>query len=77
MGPECFWMGGMWIFPFVGITVMIIVVYLVFSRGNFRPPWHDSTQSGNSQSALDILKKRYVEGEITKEEFEQMKRDII
>lgn len=77
MGPECFWMGGMWIFPFVGITVMIIVVYLVFGRGNFRPPWHDSNQSGNSPSALDILKKRYVKGEITKEEFEQIKRDII
>lgn len=77
MGPEYFWMGGMWIFPFIGIIVMLIVVYLVFSRGNFRPPWRESNLPGDSQSALDILKKRYAKGEITKEEFEQMKRDIM
>jgi uncharacterized membrane protein len=28
------------------------------------------------ESALEILKKRYVKGEITKEEFDRMKKDI-
>ncbi len=81
MGPEYFWMGGMWIFPIIMIVVMLIVVYLIFGRGNIRPPWcgpsqyYDNVKS--SEPALEILKKRYAKGEITKEEFEQMKNDII
>lgn len=76
MGPEYFWMGGMWIFPIIGITVMLVVLYLVFGRGNFRPPWSGADQYQDSYSAMNILKQRYAKGEITKEEFEQMKRDI-
>ncbi len=81
MGPEYFWSGGMWIFPIIMIIVMLIVVYLIFGRGNSRAPWcgpsqyYDNVKS--SESALEILKKRYAKGEITKEEFEQMKIDII
>lgn len=81
MGPEYFWMGGMWIFPIIMIVLMMIVVYLMFGRGNFRPPWYGSDQyhgtMKDSESALDILKKRYAKGEIKKEEFEQMKKEIM
>ena len=80
MWPEHFWMGGMWIFPIIGIVVMLAVVYLIFGRGNFRPLCHGPDQyhdaPKDSQSAMDILKKRYAAGEINKEEFEQIKKDI-
>lgn len=81
MGPGYFWSGGMWIFPIIMIIVMLIVVYLIFGRGNIRAPWCGPSQyydnEKSSGSALEILKKRYAKGEITKEEFEQMKNDII
>lgn len=38
--------------------------------------WGRGTVS-RADSALDILKKRYARGEITKQEFEDMKRDVL
>lgn len=80
MGPEYYWWHGMWffpmIFPILGFTVMLVVVYLIFGRG-FRPPWQDYKGRDQSDGALDILKKRYAKGEITKDEFEQIKKDLL
>lgn len=39
-------------------------------------PPHSDTWDGPKGNALDILKKRYAAGDITKEEFERMKRDL-
>ena len=84
-GPEQFWWGGWWIFPIlmplVMVVVFVVVLYAVFGRGGFRPPWwrdstESSTHSGPAETALEILKKRYAKGEVTREEFEQMKRDL-
>ncbi len=85
MGWEYCWMHGMWIFPVVMPIVMlialVIVVFLIFGRGGIRPPWQDNgiynKDRPSSESALDILKKRYAKGEITREEFEQTKKDIL
>jgi len=80
MGPEYFWWGGMWIFPTIMLIVMLLVIYLIFGRG-VKQPWCDSnrhySERKESDTALEILKNRYAKGEITKNEFEQIKKDIL
>ncbi len=82
MFPGGFGMGGWWIiFPiiFMGICI-VFFMFRMFGRGRFRPPWQDSSrdhrEGRESETALEILKKRYAKGEITKEEYEEMKRDL-
>ena len=89
MMPYFFWGGGMWIFPIIGIIVMLFIVFIIFGRGGFMGGcggnghdrhYHDDNRhymkDSRSESAMDILNKRYAKGEITKEEFERMKKDI-
>lgn len=57
-----------WIILVVGIV--FLVVWIVQKRVGGGHP-------GTHESALDILKKRYAKGELTKEEFAEKKRDIL
>ncbi len=66
------WMYGgfVWIFWLaVIIGVFFLIRWLVRSGGpGAQPP---------KESAMEILKKRYASGEISKEEFEQKKKDLL
>ena len=80
MHSEYFWWGGMWIFPIVMILFVLAVVYLLFGRTGLRPQDHypnrDSIERTHLESPIDILKRRYARGEITKEEFDQVRMDL-
>jgi len=80
MGSENLMMGNWWIIPIICMVVMFFF-FMMFRRGGFRPPWEQNSdrhqsESKDSETAIDILKKRYARGEITKDEFDQMKKDI-
>ncbi|MGA8863554.1 MAG: SHOCT domain-containing protein [Gallionella sp.] len=61
--------GGLPMFLLWLIPIQLIVAVIVFltKRPGFRP---------SEKTALDILKERYARGEIGKDEFDQMKRDL-
>ena len=59
----------MWVI--LGIAI-VVIVYLVFNQNKRTGGPMDSVR----ESPVEILKRRYAKGEITKEEFERLKRDI-
>ena len=88
MGP---WHGGMWLFPICGFIMMIfmcVFATLFFCRRRSTSPsfwnphyrfWNCNSYTKdniNSETAMDILNRRYANGEISKEEYETIKRDI-
>lgn len=63
-------MGLMWILP---LLFLIVVVALVV-----RSPWRCRGERGvtRGETAREVLERRYASGEITKEQFEDMKRTL-
>lgn len=66
-GHGPFWGGGFFMVIF-WICIIFVIIYVLNNliKGGQQP-----------ETALDILKKRYAAGGISKEEFEQMKRNIL
>lgn len=57
-----------WILVIVGIVLLVVWVVQKAMGGG---------AGGTEGSVLEILKKRYARGEISKEEFEEKKRDLL
>jgi putative membrane protein len=64
-------MGFGWLFMVLFWALVILGVVYIFKMVSER-----SRPAEKGETALDILKKRYAKGEITKEEFERMKDDL-
>ena len=69
-----------WMCPIVmGIVLVIVVSMIVCMRrrgGCGMPAWMGGGRPSAGETPLDVLKMRYAKGEITKDEFERMKKDI-
>jgi putative membrane protein len=59
----------------MGFELILIVGVIAYALG-WRPQLNQTRPSQTSQSPAEILKSRYVRGEITREEYEQMRRDL-
>jgi putative membrane protein len=81
MYPGHMWFGGWWMFPMimpiVWIIVILIVLHFLFGRRGYWGPWRGRHPGDQPESSLEILKKRYAKGEITKDEFERIKKDLL
>ncbi len=80
-----------WICPLIIMIIFMLIMMsvMMLRRGGFGPMWQDSSrdqsrpdtrreydESRESETALEILNKRYARGDISKEEYEQMKYDL-
>ncbi|MCK4644893.1 MAG: SHOCT domain-containing protein [Candidatus Aminicenantes bacterium] len=65
-------MGGgfMWIFWILVIVGLVFLIKWIVQSNKL-------AESGIGDSSLEILKRRYVQGEIDKQEFEQKKKDLL
>ena len=67
--------GGVWMFGMVfwalGIAAVIILILSLVRRTGFRRGW-----TSGEPDALEIAKRRYARGEITKDQYDQLKKDL-
>ncbi len=70
--------GWWWIFPIIMIALCFFMMRARMGSMMCRPGSHGKgSRSGDtSDSALDVLNKRYAQGEISKEEYEE-RRSVI
>ena len=78
MGDWGGWGWGMgfgWIFMML-FWVLIVLGVVVLAKWLFSAGGSGGRSGGSGKSALDILKERYARGEINREQYEQMRRDL-
>jgi uncharacterized membrane protein len=59
----------------MGFDLLLIAGVIAYVFG-WRPQFNQTGPAESSQTPLEILKARYVRGEITREQYEAMKADI-
>lgn len=76
-----FWMGGFgWIWMILGIIFIVsLIILLFFRRGYYGCSMHHHNYEHHHKDyddPLEILKRMYVKGEISEEEYEKRRKNI-
>lgn len=74
-GPGTSMMGWMWIFPLVFVLFMTAMMVVWWRRGG-RMPWCGMWGDHVHETPRQILDRRYSSGEVTKEQYEEMKHNL-
>ncbi len=75
------WWGGMGLMMIIGMTFMVlfwggIIALIVWLIWRFTGRRGYSAGYAGRRDPIDIARERYARGEITKEQFEQIKKDL-
>ena len=76
MGPGMMGGGFLFMLLFIIVAVLLVVWIVRMVSPQQRDSQPTSTEASAGSNALEIAEKRYARGEISKEEFEQIKRDL-
>ena len=60
----------------LGLILPLLLIGVVAYAIGWRPQFNQTGSAPTSQTPLEILKARYVRGEITREQYEAIKADI-
>jgi len=77
-----FFFDGMWFGWIFWVGIIALVIWLLVNQSNRNREFYQrqhqlpTPPTPQQESPLDIIKTRYAKGEITKEQFEQMKKDL-
>ena len=66
-------MGWIWVFPVTFLVICLFILFAYLFRG---PRWFCGRQDRRElgEAAREILDRRYASGEISREQYEEMKR---
>lgn len=75
------WMSGDWsqMSPWMGIGMLLfwgLLIYCVFTAVRMMTRKKEEHGPGEGETPVEVLKKRYANGEIDREEFERIKKDL-
>lgn len=71
---------GMMVWGLLSLLTSLVVLFLFILAAAYGVKWvwgqGSSSTTAHGESALDLVKKRFAKGEISREEFERIKKEI-